>query len=651
MKVAKGFRGRYFSLAAILAVSAGVSLASANDSLKKSESDKAIESAINAQVARYAQSSDESGVGVEVWDSEDIKNSYAQNVYEFLGQKTLLSVTPSYGNPFTQKLDLRGFGENGYQNIAIVVDGIKWESIEMLPISLSFIPLDAVEKIEIIRGKGAVKYGAGSSAGVLKITTRRKSGGLLHLSSGSYKTHDGRVYGRYVKDTLNIGAYAQGLNTDGDRQLVPSGGERDFKKNRNAGASLFYTPSESLVLRIAGDYGEYDAKYAGALTKAQLYSDPSAASAGYTSYTHYFRKDKHLNTGATYHVNDSLSFDISAGGSSGEGQYKGSYPVHYKYRGKNLGTSVDFTLGSHDIELGIERKESLRHQDGGDIVSKDSSAVYGIAKKSWDEHRLRFGTRGERVEYERNDKESKHKNLRGYEVSWEYQISGNNEVFASFTRAFVAPDVDRFFKWGGGFNEFIKPQRSDTYQLGYLHRIGVHGFGATLFFANLNGEIYYDPISWANTNIDKSQKRGIELSHKAYWSERISTTTQYSYVKSEIKEEIQGGRDFGSSRLPGSAHHTLALGIAYKATQNLNLQANYKYISRAYAYEDFANTQTKQPSYQNLSFGASYEVGSFELYAFLNNALRKTNAVMIREDAYYPHTFDRSGGVGVKYFF
>jgi iron complex outermembrane receptor protein len=40
-------------------------------------------------------------------------------MYEFLNSQTSIVATPSYGNPFNQKLDMRGFGNDGYQNIVV----------------------------------------------------------------------------------------------------------------------------------------------------------------------------------------------------------------------------------------------------------------------------------------------------------------------------------------------------------------------------------------------------------------------------------------------------------------------------------------------------------------------------------------------------
>ena len=104
----------------------------------------------------------------EEFSAEEIKQSNAQNIYEFLELHSLLKITSNYGNPYTQNIDLRGFGQNAHKNLAIIVDGMRLNNIDSVPISLSAIPLDSIQKIEIIRGKGTTKYGNGAVSGVLK---------------------------------------------------------------------------------------------------------------------------------------------------------------------------------------------------------------------------------------------------------------------------------------------------------------------------------------------------------------------------------------------------------------------------------------------------------------------------------------------------
>lgn len=59
---------------------------------------------------------------VEIYTQEDIEKAHAKDIYEFLNTQTSVITMPGYGSPFTQKIDMRGFGiTDGYQNIVINV--------------------------------------------------------------------------------------------------------------------------------------------------------------------------------------------------------------------------------------------------------------------------------------------------------------------------------------------------------------------------------------------------------------------------------------------------------------------------------------------------------------------------------------------------
>ena len=233
----RGFRKKYFSLAAILMLNSTLIAQSQNIALNE-KSLKTKEQSLKLSII-HADEFVENTDFKEEFSAEEIKQSNAQNIYEFLELHSLLKITSNYGNPYTQNIDLRGFGQNGHKNLAIIVDGMRLNNIDSTPISLSAIPLDSIQKIEIIRGKGTTKYGNGAVSGVLKITTTRKAGGEINLSYASYDTFNSQFFARHAGDNLNIGLYGQYQNSQGSRRISPDSDEKDGSYNKNGGIKLF----------------------------------------------------------------------------------------------------------------------------------------------------------------------------------------------------------------------------------------------------------------------------------------------------------------------------------------------------------------------------------------------------------------------------
>src|SRR5437016_9460656 len=75
-------------------------------------------------------------------------------------------------NASNTSIDLRGFGATGPQNTLILLDGRRLNDIDLSGVQWSAIPLSSIERIEILRGTGAVLYGDNASAGVVNIVTR-----------------------------------------------------------------------------------------------------------------------------------------------------------------------------------------------------------------------------------------------------------------------------------------------------------------------------------------------------------------------------------------------------------------------------------------------------------------------------------------------
>ena len=90
------------------------------------------------------------------------------------GQTSINTGAAGYG-----KIDIRGQGgDEADRNLVFMVDGVPLNNMSSHPWSLHYdvVPVENVEKIEIIPGGGSVLYGSGASGGVINVTTQKKAG-------------------------------------------------------------------------------------------------------------------------------------------------------------------------------------------------------------------------------------------------------------------------------------------------------------------------------------------------------------------------------------------------------------------------------------------------------------------------------------------
>ncbi|MCD9032324.1 TonB-dependent siderophore receptor [Luteimonas sp. Y-2-2-4F] len=237
------------------------------------------------QIARQA-------LGTSIITREDIeRRPPANDLSELLRTMPGVNLTGNsasgqYGN--NRQIDLRGMGP---ENTLILIDGRPVGSRDSIRMGRSgerntrgdtnWVPAEAVERIEVLRGPAAARYGSGASGGVVNIITRRPTGdltGSLNLygqvpqhgdEGGSQRagvTLSGplaenlsfRLYGNLARtdaDSLDLNAdYASGVTPPAGREGV---------RNQDVNALLRWDLSDDHVLELEGAASRQGNIYAG----------------------------------------------------------------------------------------------------------------------------------------------------------------------------------------------------------------------------------------------------------------------------------------------------------------------------------------------------------------------------------------------------
>jgi iron complex outermembrane recepter protein len=152
-----------------------------------------------------------------------LRASPARTVPDILAAEAGIATRELFGNRGAEaSVDLRGFGSVGPQNVLVLVDGRRVADIDLSGVQWSGIPLEAVERIEIVRGGGSVLYGDGATAGVINIITRspvaRERGLTLRAGAGSHGAREGTVHAAYAARDSGLGVFGSHFVADGYRR-------------------------------------------------------------------------------------------------------------------------------------------------------------------------------------------------------------------------------------------------------------------------------------------------------------------------------------------------------------------------------------------------------------------------------------------------
>lgn len=585
----------------------------------------------------------------EVHGRRMIERSGAATLYDYLAQHTSVQILPSYGNRATPRIDMRGYGiGDGYQNIVVTLDGRRLNNIDMSSQLIGAIPLADIERIEITKGSGSVMFGDGATAGSVQIYTRSHEGVSMRASAGNFGAASGTLTAGLRKARASLSASADYSGLDGYSDADVSG-HKDASSNRTWRGGLELRPVDRVKLGLDLASTRIDTRYIGPLSQAEFSANPKQNSGN--TYTHQkFESDtwrvsmglelgRNWNFTASHSREDKLSDFITS-----------SFKSDYDYSADDV--ALQYRDGAFDLTAGVQTFDGTRI-GAADRTRKDNTGWYAQGRYRLGDTTLSAGARAENVAYRYTPNAgaalAADHDLGAWDIGINQRLDPQLSLFANYNQAFQAPDIDRFFTWGGGFNAFISPARSRTLNLGLNHITPGNRLKLTLFRADLNNEIYYNAATFTNTNLDKTHKYGLELQDTWRVSEPFSVNLNYAYTRAIIDHENDGGGAFNGKDLPGVPRHGVTLSLAYQSTDASSLNLSHTWRSATWAAEDFDNDNAqKQAAYQSTDVAWRYHQKNFEWFATVENLFERKNGLWIQDNAIYPVNFTRNWRLGMK---
>lgn len=197
----------------------------------------------------------------------------------------------------------------------VLIDGVRTGSSSAGYQDLSHIPVELIEKVELIRGPRAALYGSDAVAGVIAITTRKTPSTQVVLRTGSQGLGQATIHGRYHFDKSEIFASTGYSKADGINVLAVPGADPDWDGFTNrfvrAGARQQFSDGSlqysTQLIRGTNEYDDYPSKYGRYHDQAKVKQDLHQLKAEYNQQpssvqlAHQaqlaFNKDDSLNYG------------------------------------------------------------------------------------------------------------------------------------------------------------------------------------------------------------------------------------------------------------------------------------------------------------------------------------------------------------------
>jgi vitamin B12 transporter len=138
---------------------------------------------VTVTASRVVQTIDSTLADVSVITREDIDASAARDVLDILRMQAGIDLYRTGGAGSQTSLFLRGTNTN---QVLVLIDGVRIASANTGALAFEQLPIDTIERIEIVRGPRASYWGSDAIGGVIQIFTRRLDGPRVSVGYGSY---------------------------------------------------------------------------------------------------------------------------------------------------------------------------------------------------------------------------------------------------------------------------------------------------------------------------------------------------------------------------------------------------------------------------------------------------------------------------------
>ncbi len=445
----------------------------------------------------------------------DIERLLAVDITDVLALVPGIDVVRSGPVGSATSVFVRGANSN---HVLVLVDGVRVASGNTGAFAWEHLPVDQIERIEILRGPRASLYGSDAIGGVIQIFTRENQGAYASVSAGSYRQVEASLgHGQDFGDGRgHVSAQIGGLGSEG------------FSAT-NA-TSWFYHPDDdgyanlnaSLKARWQTDWGVSRLSY--------------LETRGDTDFDQGNSDSSHRTLGASIQVNgNNWRHELLFGANQQD-----LYTKVFQSRFRSERLSADWLVHRdfsprHGLSLGLSWYQDLS-QIGLTAPHRRNltdKAAFLNWRGQWGSQRLEAAVR--------YDDFSQYDGQTTGNLGWSLQATPNWHLGASLGKAFRAPSLNEefYYQLGGNGNQGFPlfPEKSLAGEINLQHRIGDQAqWRASIFKQKITDLIQFvpaqpsDPFSpYLPRNVAEADMLGLELDAQwrpGHWDIRANATIQ-----------------------------------------------------------------------------------------------------------------------------
>ena len=444
-------------------------------------------------------------VPAQVITREDIERSQARSLVDVLKGRAGVGFSNQGGLGKLTTLNLRGTESD---QVLVLVDGIRIGSATAGLASFQDLPVDQIERIEIVRGPRSSLYGSEAIGGVIQIFTRRGGQGLsreLRIGGGSHNLREASGGFAYGGERGWIGANAAYQETDGINACRGSGtlfqgcftDEPDDDGYRNVSLNVRggYRFTDTLTLEghalNADAFNEFD----GSSFSGNEADNVQRVLGGKLTWK--------PSTRATLSTQFGRASDESDNHFANAATDTRTYVSTFDTRRDNASLQGDFAIGEqHLLTAGADwLRDEITSTTPFTVDTRDNTGVFVEYQGRFGAHRLQASVRND-------DNEQFGSHATGT-LGWGMDLARGFKLTASAGTGFKAPTFNDLY-YPGFSNPDLEPEESRSLNLGVAQYGDGWNWTFNVYDTRVDELIGYDS-SFNIVNIEEARIRGAEL--------------------------------------------------------------------------------------------------------------------------------------------
>jgi vitamin B12 transporter len=521
---------------------------------------------------------------------EDIMNSPAKSIDEILQQVPGMDIRRRGANGVQSDIGFRG---SSFEQVLLLLNGIRMNDSQTGHNSMNLpVDLDDVERIEVIKGPAARRFGQNAYAGVINVITKTNPGKRVKISAegGDYKT-----YGFGLNAQLGNEKFSNSLQAN-------SAGSEGYMYNTDYEIrNVFYQSKLNIKegdIRLQAGFSEKKFGANGFYASKAATEQYEETQASIVSLAHQQRFGK-------------LKLSSNVYWRRGQDMYLFNRQKPEIYRNMHIGNNVggevnstyDWGLGTTGI--GVElRKEFL--------VSNNLGERNRFVSQVFFEHH--FSLLDKKLNISPGISWANYSNegnffYPGLDVG--FSFNPNNKIYGNIAKVHRVPtftDLYYVSKTEVG-NPNLKPESAVYAELGYQYQTKNILAKVSGFLRDSGNAIDWTKIKpndavWYAQNIGDTTLKGIEAEFNHRLNEWLKYTVGYTYLDNKAN---QSGNFVARYVLDNLKHQFIAK-LETKFLKNFTNEVVYRY-----------NERLNNGSYNLLDEKLSFAKKDFSVYVLINN--------------------------------